>query len=73
MVILNSLVSIVVVVSLGLNAYRFMIDYRIRQVENDTNLTTTTRRKLYRIKQKEQERHIYILLINGLLVGFIVI
>lgn len=72
MVIINVLVSVLIVISLFLSAYRFMIDYRIRQLENDSSLAGSTKRKLFRIKQKEQEKHVLILLINSLLIGFIV-
>ncbi|WP_430621544.1 hypothetical protein [Enterococcus sp. DIV0800] len=48
-----------------------MIYYRINQLEKDTRVTGATRRKLVRIKQGEQENHIRILLINGLITGSI--
>lgn len=73
MLIITILVSIGIIVSLVLSAYRFMIDYRLRQLEKDTTLASTTRRKLFRIKHKEQEEHVHILLINALLIGLLVI
>lgn len=69
MLALNILVASFVVIILTISAYRFMVYYRINQLENDGRLTGETRRKLVRIKQKEQENHLRMLLINGLLLG----
>lgn len=69
MVVLNFLIAFLVMIILIVSGYRFMVYYRIRQLEKDVRLTGTTRRKLLRIKQKEHENHLQVLLINGLLMG----
>lgn len=73
MFILNALSVLFVLLILGLSGYRFLIHYRIRQVEQSEQLSENARRKLYLIKQKEQEKHVHILLINGLLIGLTVL
>lgn len=72
MFILNALTVAFVLIILGLSGYRFLIYYRIRQVE-DAQLSPQARQKLSLIKQKEQEKHVHILLLNGLLIGLTVL
>lgn len=58
-----------VLIILGLSSYRFLIYSRIRQVERSTDLSKKAQVKLRLIKEKEQAKHVQILLINSLLIG----
>ena len=73
MFLFNVLSALFVLIILALSGYRFLIHYRIRQVEQSNKLSENARRKLVLIKQKEQEKHVQILLINGLLIGLTVL
>ncbi|MGH1648384.1 hypothetical protein ABE945_11505 [Enterococcus gilvus] len=71
--ILQIMIVLLILVMLLVNGYRFFINLRIRKVEQQGGLSSQAQRKLQQIKQKEQAKHIHAFLVNGFLIGLVIL
>lgn len=67
-----AIVSLILII-LSLNGYRFYINLRIRKVEQQGVVSHQAKRKLRYIKEKEQSKHIQVFLVNGFLIGLVIL